>query len=253
MERQRCRMTDQHSGANDPAGPALLSDVLGILAHDLRNPIAALLSNVGYLNMVGRGLPEDVRETIGDLELSVEALARMMGVLELLAGEVSGLSPARPPTTFGLDALLDGVWPSADRAAASHGVRLERGPIDADRLSGSDIAAQAALQALLHNAIMCAPQRSTVRVFTRREGDKLVLAIEDDGPALASKYRGTAFSLRGPVDTKGKLDGRYSRGLGLYVAGREARLASAELNVPELPKGNRFELVFAVASPVGRV
>jgi K+-sensing histidine kinase KdpD len=228
--------------ANETPGLPLVSELLGILAHDLRNPIAALLSNVGYLNMLGRALPDDVRETIVDLELSIEALGRMTHVLELLAGEVTNSGP-RPWTTFALSTVFDALWAPAERAAESHGVRLERTAFGSERVESVESSVQGALSALIHNAIMCAPPRSTVRVSSEIEGENLVIAIEDDGPQLAVPYRGSAFTSRGPVETKGKLEGRYSRGLGLYVAGREVLLARAQLRVQNPARGNRFELV----------
>jgi len=234
----------EHSGGVSPGGTPslpLVSDLLGILAHDLRNPIAALLSNVGYLNMLGRNLPDDVRETIVDLELSTEALARMTHVLELLAGDLTNAAP-RPWTTFSLSTALDALWPPAERAATSHGVRVER-TAASERVESSEGSLQSALSALIHNAIMCAPPRSVVKISSFIEGDHVVIAIDDDGPQLAPSYRDLAFTPRGPIETKGKLEGRYSRGLGLYVAGREALLARATLRVQNPPRGNRFELV----------
>jgi K+-sensing histidine kinase KdpD len=221
---------------------ALVSEALGILAHDLRNPIAALLSNVSYLNMASGEFSADVRETLADIELSIEALGRMTGVLDLLSAELRESNPARTKTVFTGGAVLDAIWPAAARAAQSHGLRLVRGPVQPERAVGSESGVQAAVQALIHNAIMCAPARSEVRVSVERRNSEVVFAIEDDGPPLAQPYWDTAFTLKGPSETKSRLDGRYSRGLGLYVAGREASLCGVLLRVAQVPRGSRFEV-----------
>jgi K+-sensing histidine kinase KdpD len=221
---------------------ALVSEALGILAHDLRNPIAALLSNVSYLNMASADFSADVRETLADIELSIEALGRMTGVLDLLSSELRETHPVRARVAFSAAAILDAIWPSAARAAESHGLRLERGFVRPERALGSEHGVQAVVQALVHNAIMCAPAGSAVRVSVELLNSEIVFLIEDDGPPLAPAYRDTAFTLRGPSETKSRLDGRYSRGLGLYAAGREAALCGAELRVGHVAKGCRFEV-----------
>jgi signal transduction histidine kinase len=221
----------------------LVSDALGILAHDLRNPIAALLSNVGYLNMAAEDFSADVRETLVDLELSIEALARMTGVLELLAGDLLQAAPRRPAGPFSPALSLDAIWAGAVRAAKSHDLNIAKGLVVPNRAIGSEAGVQIALQALVHNSIMCSPARSTVVVSIESRATQVVIAVEDTGPPLAPIYRRSAFTLAGPTQTKGKIDGRYSRGLGLYVAGREAALSGADLVVADVPRGNRFELV----------
>src|SRR5690606_33632875 len=68
--------------------PSTIADVLGLITHDMRNPLAALSSNVGFLNMVSDGMSEDAREAVDDLQLSVEAMGRIIDSLELLCHDL---------------------------------------------------------------------------------------------------------------------------------------------------------------------
>src|SRR5690606_13210231 len=77
---RRCRrmgegqVMGQGSGPDEPAkavppeqvAPRLIGELLGLLAHDLRNPLSALHSNLGYLDAVLASRDEEVREAIED-------------------------------------------------------------------------------------------------------------------------------------------------------------------------------------------
>ena len=70
---------------------------------------------------------------------------------------------------------------------------------------------------MLHNTrANVAEPRATVRVF--QDADHVVIEVEDAGEAIAPELRDTAFTLEGQKDLKGRLDGRYSRFVGLFAA-----------------------------------
>ena len=101
----------------------IIGGVLGLLTHDLRNPLAALSSNVGFLNMVGDAFGEDVREALSDVQLSIEAMARIVDSLELVSHDLGHLT-APPPIAVRILDLVRAVLPPVQRAAESHGVEL---------------------------------------------------------------------------------------------------------------------------------
>ena len=70
---------------------------------------------------------------------------------------------------------------------------------------------------LLHNtrANVADPQ-ATVRVY--QQGGRVVIEVEDTGEAIAPELRDLAFTLEGQNALKGRLDGRYSRFVGLFAA-----------------------------------
>lgn len=194
--------------------------------------------------MVGKDLPEDVQETIADIELSVEALGRMTLAVALLGSEFATKKESFHGGRQAAEKILHGVWPQAERAALSHGVGLHRGTIEAGMCMVAEPHAQGALAALVHNAIACCPTGSSVSVSLSARQGSMVFCVEDTGPPLAAEFQESAFTLAGQLVTKSRLDGRYSRGLGLYVAGRSAELAGARIAVIPSSNGSRFELSF---------
>jgi signal transduction histidine kinase len=91
-----------------------------------------------------------------------------------------------------------------------------------------------------------------VRLSANREGDRAVLAVEDQGPGIAPTDRERIFERFTQLDRQ---DGRRGGGigLGLYIARQLARSQDGDLLVAEPlgPGGARFELHLPLA-PDGR-
>ena len=63
----------------------LISSSLGLFAHDLRNPLSALHSNVSFLGSVLGTGDNDAREALEDVAASSDALGHITDNLELFA------------------------------------------------------------------------------------------------------------------------------------------------------------------------
>lgn len=225
-----------------------LAKILGLLAHDLRNPLAALSSNVGFLQMVGNELPDETKEAVEDLVLSVEALGRIVDSLEMVGHELADRVPGSP-SILEVASLLRAVRPPADRGAASHGVKIhwksDQG--QALRVVANEQPFLSALGSLIHNALTVTPSTSSVTVEISQEDGQASFCVLDDGPELPEELRALVFSAAGQSEFKGERRARYSRGLGLYAVARAAHLAAARLEVRPQPSGSCIALVVPVA------
>jgi signal transduction histidine kinase len=221
-----------------------LGRVLGLLTHDLRNPLAALSSNVGFLQMVGTDFTDETKEAVDDLVLSVEALGRIIDSLELVGHE---LAERKPGATSSLEvsSLLRSVKSHAERGAQSHGVSIIWKTDGAERLrvQAMEQALLASLGALIHNALTVSPSAGEVVVEVLQEGTDIVFAVRDRGPGLVEELRERAFSAAAQPQIKSDRRVRYSRGLGLYAVARSAFLAGAKVVVVPQEEGSTIELV----------
>lgn len=187
-----------------------MGEALGLLVHDLRNPAATITANVDFLQEVG--LPDtDSIEALQDVKLAVGELRRG---LDMLAWVSRWLTDQVPLEAANGDA---GVFLE----------RLQRAdtpvPVDVQISTEGELYAQGAQVAvevvdlLLHNTCAhVADPKATIRVY--QDGGHVAIEVEDAGEAIAPELRASAFSLDGQVGLKGRLDGRYSRFVGLFAA-----------------------------------
>ena len=211
----------------------LIGALLGLFAHDLRNPLSALHSNVSFLGSV-LGTPDaEAREALEDVAASSDALGHITDNLELFALALEGAKPREAHELSLRELMREGVQKSR-RFAESYRVSL-----DFDAASASDLRVIAnrdmllrALSNLIRNAIQHAGENGKVFMRARREAKEVAISVVDSGTALAPEAREQAFSALGQLSTKNVAGGRYSRGLGLYAASIAADIAGATVRSP---------------------
>jgi signal transduction histidine kinase len=223
--------------------PELVSALLGLFAHDLRNPLSALHSNVSFLGSVVGPADTEAHEALEDVAASSDALGHITDNLELFALALDGSRP-REPHEFPLRELLREAAQKSRRFAESYRVTLE---VDAE--SGANMRGLAnremllrALSNLVRNAIQHAGETGKVNVRATRAEGGLVVGVTDSGTPLSKEMGDAAFTAVGQLSTKNISGGRYSRGLGLYAARIAAGVAGAV--VRSAAGGSRFELCF---------
>lgn len=214
--------------------PELVSALLGLFAHDLRNPLSALHSNVSFLGSVLGTADTDAREALEDVAASSDALGHITDNLELFALALEGAKP-RDAHEFPLRELLREAAQKSRRFAESYRVSLD---VDVD--SAAELRAVAnrdmllrALSNLVRNAIQHAGESGKVTVHARGKGSEVIVSVFDSGTPLSAEVRTTAFTPEGQLSTKNVSGGRYSRGLGLYAARIATSIAGAVVRCPD--------------------
>ena len=234
-----------------------LGEVLALLAHDLKNPLAAVLTNLGFVggvldDLAGEGETDravsDAREAIVDARLASEALQRFISNLELLARDASGrvsLIPAEA-TPLDLHGVVDEAIGRQAESARGRRVRLEA------RVRTTPCHARAerdqvlrAMENLLADAVQHAPSGSEVVVDVglgpgAREASITVL---DRGPIVPPELRAQVLELGGQLLAKGRPELRYGRGLALLAARLAATVAGGRIEVGEAEGRSALSLV----------
>jgi signal transduction histidine kinase len=227
---------------------AVLGELLGLLAHDLRNPLSALHSNLGYLRSVVPEADVDAREALSDGLVSCDGLAHIIDNIELL-GQTMRDGTRTDASLLDLAALVTDVVASCRAMAESHGVSVEwlGGVKEPATVQGPRELVVRALSNLVRNSIQHSPSGAMVRVSMRLAPDVLSVIVEDAGAPLVGAVRASAFTPAGQGGAKSVPNGRYSRGLGLLSAALAATAAHATVRAVDPPRGsgNAFELVVA--------
>src|SRR5581483_8653 len=93
--------------------PNHLSELMALFAHDMRNPLSALLTNVNFIRAALRGRAPELEEALADSALSCSMLGQVIGNLDVLSRSFTAPSPSRHPTS-----LRQAAEESAGRFAA---------------------------------------------------------------------------------------------------------------------------------------
>ena len=219
---------------------SLIGELLGLLAHDLRNPLSALHSNLGYLDTVLASHDGEAREAVDDGVVSCDGLSHVIDNVDLL-GQVlrGGMRVNKSPSPVA--ALIAGAVERCQPAARSHGLTLELDAKARQLHAAADVGRELATRALtnlIRNSIQHAPPSTTVTVSASAEGQRVYVQIRDAGTPLTDENRESAFTAEGQVAARTRANSRYSRGMGLYCARLAAGLCGAEIRVVSTGSGN---------------
>jgi len=250
LERERARLADVQRRARLDAEAATRArdEMLRVVSHDLRNPLAGILMGV---RMLRRQLePDDPGlEILEGIDLAAERQGRLIRDLSDVASiEAGRLSIERRP--HDLAPLLRAAILPFESIARSREVGLrweDRGelpPVSVDR----DRIVQV-LTNLLDNALKVTPPGGDVCVEAVAAGEQARIVVRDTGPGIPEAERELVFERfwRGAV-TKGDA----GSGLGLAIAKGIVESHGGEIGVDSEPgRGSSFHftLPFAASWP----
>lgn len=191
----------------------LRTALLSSLSHDLRTPIASILASATALQEQGAHFDDETRrDMLETIQEESERLNRYVGNLLEMTRLESGALQVR-------NVLID---PGEAMASALERVRarlkgrrvLRAFDTDGQRMLVDPVLVEQALVNVLENAIGHSPPGTTIFVSTRKEGDSIVLAVEDEGPGIP------AGDLKRVFDKffQGQSDRRSGGGVGLGLS-----------------------------------
>ena len=206
---------------------AAIGDLLALVVHDLRNPVATISANVSFVKEVGAGDDEDVIEALDDVETALGDLMRGLEQVGWVGRWIAGQN------------AMEGSAGDL-RSAVEAGVRRANEPVEVARAGG---AMARVVELLVRNALANAAAE-TVQVIVR-DGPEGVVEIRDAGRAIGEELREEAFTLEGQQILKGRADGRYSRVVGLLAVRTLTDALGARLEAD----GQDGDAVFRIHAP----
>ena len=250
------RLTLQHQATR--RANEFKTQVLGMVAHDLRNPLAVIFGRVEFLEALleqdkgGGALPspqvQKVAQAIGQ---SAERMQRM--IADLLASarsEATSLSLNR--------AAIDLLMPVRvaiglnQPLAAAKRMRIEEDLADVGLVDADEDRLIEALDNLLSNAVKFSPQGSAIRVTTRRNvaTGMAEVCVADQGLGMDGADLARAFQRYQTLSAK-PTGGESSTGLGLSIVKAIADAHGGSIEVASAGKGQgcTFTLRLPLAGP----
>ena len=208
-------------------------------AHELRSPLTALKLQ---LQLLRRAADEPARaEAVATLGAGIDRAARLVEQLLALARSEPGASATS--ASLDLSELVREALADTVAQAAARGTELELiapGPLT---VCGDAAALKALVRNLADNAVRYAPPGSRVELRLQREGDAVVLTVDDNGPGIPPADRERVFDRfyrRNAGDEPGS-------GLGLAIVRSVAQRHGATVALADSPLGG-LRVVVRLAS-----
>ena len=215
----------------------------GDAGHELRTPMTALRANLGALRRNPDLPPEERRALLEDAEREAGRATRLLELLQTLARGDAGAALPREPVD--LTALAEAAVDAARGRHASVAWALEA-PQRELELAGWPDGLRALVDNLLENAARHGRPEGRVAVALAREGESVVLTVDDDGPGVRPEDRERIFERF----SRGEgVSGDSGSGLGLALVRQQAHLHGGGASVEESPLGGARFRVELLAGP----
>ena len=228
--------------------PTIEHRLLGMAAHDLRNPLLVLSMGCSYLLHDAKELSEEHRSLLNESLDTCEFMNRMVDGMVELAQVATGTSALSREVTD-LAALVEGAVRRHAPVASERKITVELVELAPVVAEVDPMRIAQMVDQLLSNALTHCPAGTAVRVGLAREGGEAFLAVQDDGPGIVPEVEDVLFRPFGKphaaVDPR-----RYGAGVGLAIVRHIVESHDGCIDVETAPgQGSRF----TVTLPVDRV
>jgi PAS domain S-box-containing protein len=218
--------------------------VTASIAHEVRQPLAAIAANGGAALQFLQRVPLDLGKVREILNQMMEDCNRVSEVFDTIRALFRRVDQKREPTVVN-EIVLD-VLQSMREELKDHGITTETelAP-ELQRVDGHRNQLRQVISNLIHNAIESMDNtmdgRRVLRVTTKSQGpDEIIVAVEDSGPGINPRGLDSVFD---PFITT-KPDGM---GLGLAICRMIVERHDGKLSaLSDGKNGARFELVLPV-------
>lgn len=222
------------------------AEFVAMLSHDMRAPLAAARGMIETLATEWNHLDDGLRDDL--LERASKNGIKLGGLIEQLL-EHSQLEAGRvEPFTESVNVarVVADVTGNLAVLLAGHRVVTEADPrlnVIADRQ-----AAERILTNLLMNAAKYSPDGTTIVVSARSDGDRIAVAVTDQGTGIAPEERERVFDsfYRGS-----RTNGRSGLGLGLAIVRRLVELHDGTVSIATSDRGSTFTVLLPAAPSSG--
>ncbi len=204
-------ITDQKRAQHELATALAFRDrMVGILGHDLRNPLSAVRALASLL-LARKDLPEGARTSVVEISRAGQRMLEMIEtLLDFTSSRFDGGLPIAPVPTD-LHDVCRGVVDELQAAEPRRRIHLV---LDGDGRGTWDPARIAQVASnLVANALQHGSKGEPVRVFVGGDEDEAILEVQNRGPSIPPEALAAIFE---PFARGSSLrDGSGGRGLGL--------------------------------------
>jgi signal transduction histidine kinase/CheY-like chemotaxis protein len=229
----------------------LKGEILGTVAHDLKNPLGVILGRAEILADLLEAEPVQRDAALAQVRHVRESAKRLTGMVDLLISDAMNdaldITVRREPLDLALLAaeVVEANRPLAERK--QQGIALHAP--DALPAVGDQERLRDAIDNLVSNAIKYSPPGGAIEVGLAREEGRIRVAVRDYGPGLSPEDLSRLFGRFQRLSAK-PTAGESSTGLGLSIAKRIVDLHGGDIEA--VSGGPGRGTTFAIVLPQER-
>jgi signal transduction histidine kinase len=206
------------------------SEVLGTVAHDLKNPLGVILGRAEILSDLLEAKRLQVEPARAQVEHIRESAKRLAGMVDLLIADAMNdaldITVRREP--IDLSHLVGEVVEANRPLAERKGQRITLERPDTLPAVGDQDRLRDAVDNLLSNAIKYSPTGGRIEIGVGERQGRVRVAVRDHGPGLSPEDLSRLFGRFQRLSAK-PTGGESSTGLGLSIAKRIVELHGGEI------------------------
>ncbi|HEV2812073.1 MAG TPA: HAMP domain-containing sensor histidine kinase [Solirubrobacteraceae bacterium] len=207
-------------------------------SHELRTPLTSVLANLEFLAETLEGEQADAATSA--LRSSKRMRRLVQDLLLLARADAQRVAPHAP---LDLGRVVVEAASELEPVADGHTITVDAPPVMVD---GARDELHRLVLNLMENAVRHTPRGTSVHVRASRDGDRVMVVVEDDGPGIPPDLRDRAFErfVRGSGDRGGS----FGLGLSIVRAVAESHGGTVELADGGGRPGTRFVVSLPAAA-----
>jgi signal transduction histidine kinase len=225
----------------------LKDEFIGLVSHEMRTPLTVIMGAINTALTEGARLSrEETRQLLEDAAWETESLSHLLGnLLELSRVQADRLFLSKEP--INVKNVVNSVVKKMKHQSKYHRF-VVRFPKDIPMIPADPLRLERILYNLLENAIKYSPDGGSIKVFSRRDGENLVIGVSDQGIGVPLRDQAKLFSPFQRLEDQ-RLDGVKGVGLGLLVCRRLVEAHGGRIWVESEPgSGSTFLFTLLVRS-----
>ena len=218
------------------------NEVMSIVAHDLKSPLAGMRMVATLLKDHCENMPvPELKTHLGTIVNSTERMlsisSGLLNAQYIETGNVYG-----EPVQVDISAFVGRLVEDYQQVAVKKNIRLSMAGTEQLELHCSEEALRQAMENLLGNAVKFTSHGSSVQVRVQKKGKKVVIEIQDEGPGIAKSERRKMYKKYSRLSAQ-PTGGESTTGLGLWITKKAVDALQGRLRCASEPgRGTTFRI-----------
>ena len=225
----------------------LKDELIGLVSHELRSPLTVIIGAVNtVLSEEARLSPEETRQLLQDAAWESESLSHLVAnLLELSRAQADRLLLHTEPIS--IKGVIQEAVKKIEQQFPKHRFMMDF-PKQLPQVKADPLRVERILYNLLENAAKYSPQGSQIRVLAKREKDRLIIGVADQGAGISLHDQAKLFEPFQRLEDS-RLKGVKGAGLGLLVCRRLVEAHGGRIWVESEPsRGSTFSFTLPLGN-----